>query len=191
MKRSSLIVLVLFLLLVRPTVAQDATVDPAPIAIVTQEAAGHTTVEDGGTVINIEAPAPTETPAPVSDNSPLATLAVIAAGFVGIIVALSYGFQAIGNRAQAAVNNPLEIAVLEKAHDSIPASFVQTIIDPLQAALERTTEALVNVTALLKEAGDKTPKASKPLPDAAPLANNPTITSIHDAGGSTPQDAEF
>jgi hypothetical protein len=144
--------IVMILLFTIPTHAQDATqeatVEAAPVSVVGE-----------GTVINVNPSNPTETP---SDGSPLAVLFVIATGFVGVIVAISFGLQAIGQRAQAAVTNPLEIAVLEKGYDSIPSAVVNSIIEPLKQSLERSDEALQQVISLMREMSDKTPKASKP-----------------------------
>ena len=181
MKHLTLIILAFFILIGRPVYAQEVTQEAVIVA--TEDPSG-TIVEDGGTVINIDVP---ETPVEASDASPLAFLGVLAAGLVGIIVAISYGLQGVGNRANQAVNNPLEIAVLEKAHDSIPAPFVKTIVEPLQSALERTTLALLHVSELLKEASDKTPKSEKPITPITPA----NVTNIHEAGGAVGGDAEF
>ena len=191
----NLAILFVLLFFVHTTFAQDATqeatVEAAPISVVGE-----------GTTINVNAPS---TPAAPVDNSPLGLLLVVGSGFVGIIVALSLGLQAIGNRAQSAHNNPLEVAVLEKAYESIPSAFVTTIIEPFKAALERSDKSLQQALLLLNELSDKTPKSSKlapyppvvgtslsadytvtptqttPLPKTGPL--NAEITNLHDLGG--------
>lgn len=107
-------------------------------------------------VVNVAPPAPAET-----GTSPLALLLVIGGGLVSIAVTLSFGLQTIGNRADAANRNPLEVAVLEKAYESIPSAVVATLIKPLQESLERSDAALKQVLGLLGEVSDGTPKASK------------------------------
>lgn len=192
--RNLAILFVLLFFFRMPAFAQDATqeatVEAAPISVVGE-----------GTTINVNAPS---TPTAPVDNSPLGLLLVVGGGFVGIIVALSFGLQAIGNRAQSAHNNPLEVAVLEKAYESIPSAFVTTIIEPFKAALERSDKSLQQALLLLNELSDKTPKSSKlapyppvvgtslstdytvtptqttPLPKTGLL--DPLITHIHDAG---------
>lgn len=69
MKRNLLVLFLTFgltLFITLPTMAQDATVESNPVTIVTAEAPANTTVEDGGVVINVEAPAD-ETPAPPTE----------------------------------------------------------------------------------------------------------------------------
>lgn len=143
--------------------AQDpaATVESAPFAIVTQEAAPPITCQEGATCIVNEATPETSAPA---DNSPLALLLLVGGAFVTVVVSISLGLQVVGNRANAAANNPLEIAVIEKAYESIPPTVLATIVDPLKAALERSDKALQSVIDLLNKAGDRVPEASKPAP---------------------------
>jgi hypothetical protein len=176
----ALVILLLSLLTaisVAPVYAQDATaeatVEANRIDIVGTSVPSNTTVEDGGLVINVEAPeTPAETPAPV-DNSPWGIILAILVVGVGVIVTLSYGFQAAGNRANAANNDPITVAMLERAYDSVPPTAVTTLVQPFQAALERTTAALEKMTALVQEITDKTPKASKPTTPYPPATGTP------------------
>jgi hypothetical protein len=176
--RMGFIVLVLvgLLLVVSPSLsvfAQDATVEANPIALVTEEAAAPVIVCEDGATCNVNEG--DGTPAPV-DNSPLGLLLVVGGGFVSVVAAISLGLQALGNRAQTAANNPLEIAVIEKAYESISPAILTTIIEPLKAALERSDKALQSVLDLLNKAGDKVPEASKPTTPYPPATGTPLST---------------
>jgi hypothetical protein len=164
-----LTLLILLFVLVMPAFAQDvptaeSTVEAMPVVIVGGE--GSATV----------------------DNSPLGILLTVGVFFVGLVTALSLGLQVAGNRAQTAANNPLEIAVLEKAYESISPAILSTIIDPLKAALERSDKALQSVLDLLNKAGDKVPEASKsrlapyPSTTGTPMDTTYTSTATTDVG---------
>ncbi|WP_158617201.1 hypothetical protein, partial [Corallococcus exercitus] len=84
---------------------------------------------------------------------------VIVGGFVG----LSYILQGLGNRAAQAASNPLEIAVIEKAYESVPSAIVTAIVTPLQASLERSDKALQDVLKLLEKATDRVPESEKTI----------------------------
>lgn len=165
-----LLLIALLILCIVPVMGQDATaaatVEAMPVVIV-----------DG------------EAPATV-DNSPLGILLTVGVMIVGAITAISLGLQVAGNRAQTAANNPLEIAVIEKAYESIPPAVLTAVVEPLKAALERSDKALQSVLDLLNKAGDKVPEASKsklaPYPPAAgtPLETDFISTSTTDVGGS-------
>lgn len=141
-----LILITLILALCLPAFAQDAT-----------EAAQATA--DAPVVINVQ---PAETPTS-TDGSLWGYVIVIGGVIVTGFVGLSFILQGIGNRAQAAAQNPLEIAVIEKVYDSIPSAVVTAIIDPLKASLERSDAALKQVLEFLQKASDKVPESEKPV----------------------------
>lgn len=169
MTRITLLILFL-LLMVAPVLSQDATAEPTPEA-----------TADAPIVINIEqSPA-----APVSDGSLWGYVLVIGSVIIGGVVTLSFVLQGIGNRAAAAAQNPLEMAVIEKGFDSVPSAVLDTIVTPLKQSLERSDAALKQVIDLLQKATDKIPEASKivttdalpkesTLTQRLPLPDNPS-----------------
>ncbi len=142
-----LLLLIALLLFCLPVLAQDLTLEPAPAATV-----------DAPVVVNIEAPDTVETPSsPVIEIHPLLQLIL---GLCAILVAVSYAFEKLGNRARQAVDNRFEMAALEKAGDGVP----QPIVTQVTGALERTTTALLNLTEAWKKSTDRIPEESKPVP---------------------------
>ncbi len=167
MRRNLLILFCTFGLLffvARTTMAQESTVEAAPIAILTDVAPpdSNTTVEDGGTVINIESP--TETPTAPVDNSPAGWIAAGLALLVSIIVSVSLALQVVGNRADAIAGNPAVLATLEQGYDVSVPDIVKAAIDPLKESLERSDKALQSVIALVGKLTDGVPELSKPAP---------------------------
>lgn len=181
------ILALLFCILALPTLAQESTAEPTPAAtvesapfeVVTQEAAPVSVDMDSGSgnvTINTGGTTPVTPPDAAADTSPLGLLLVVGVGFVGLIVTISFGLQAIGNRAAAAAANPLEVAVLEKVADGIPSTVVTAIITPLKESLERSDEALQKVLLLLSKITDGVPEASKPTTPVPPVSPTRILT---------------
>jgi hypothetical protein len=152
-----LLLLIVLLALCIPAFAQDATSDAvAPVATV--ESAPVTVIDgQGDTVINVEAP--DTTPAPVSNSVEINPVLQLILGACALLVAISFAFEKLGNRAKKATDNAFEMAALEKAGDSVPGP----IASQIAGALERTTAALQNVTEAWKKATDHIPESSKPV----------------------------
>lgn len=169
MKRLAL-AFVLLLILSIPVMGQDveSTVEANPVSIVTAEAPVNTTVEDGGVVINVEAPdAPVETPAPPVDNTPWGIILSILLVGVGVMVTLSFGLQALGNRARAVGNDPSAVSLLERGYDTIIPDAVKAAVGPVKESLERSDQALQDMIALVRKITDGVPEASKVTPPPA------------------------
>jgi hypothetical protein len=190
MKR--LILLILLFALCIPAFAQDATSDAiAPVATV--ESSPVTVIDgqgQGDTVINVEAP--DNTPAPVSNSVEINPVLQLILGACALLVAISFAFEKLGNRAKKATDNAFEMAALEKAGDSVPGP----IASQIAGALERTTAALQNVTEAWKKATDHVPESSKPVMATSSVsgttpnyASTVTPTNITDVHGTS--DAEF
>jgi len=183
----ALILTLLSLLLIMPITAQDI---PTPVAAatdpVTLEAAptilatatpGDTLAVDmgsGGGDVNIfQGPSSTgETPAPESPTPPssaMSPLLELVLGLSAILVAVSFAAEKLGNRARAVTQDPVSMSIAERLGDSTPS----IVVLPLVGAMERVTQAMANVTELLRKATDGVPEASKP---AAPLTAQPPVS---------------
>jgi hypothetical protein len=152
----ALLLIALFTLLcIAPAFAQDATREP--------------TAES---TASARLPTPA---APSSDGSLWGYVLVIGGVLVGGIVTISLVLQGVGNRAEAAARNPLEMAVIEKGFDSIPSAVLDGLITPLRQSLERSDAALKQVIGLLEKATDKIPETSKTV-DPSTLPPMSTLT---------------
>ena len=148
--RNLLILFVVFGLLFfvsRTTMAQDAEVTENPVSIVTAEAPANTTVEDGGTVINIESP--TETPPiPVEQKSFLASILEFVMGaIVGAGVALGSAAAYI----RSAMNDPVKMTLAETAARNISPETLKQFLDFLKTTQEFVVEATDGVPMITKQ----------------------------------------
>lgn len=148
MKR--LLLLILFLVMVVPVVAQDATAEAVPTV-----EAGEVTIIDGEgegtTVITVEAPeTPVETPA-----TNVLSVSNILSFLIGGIVSAAGVIAFIGTQARNAMNDPAKMVLAERLGDSVP-----------QETANKLIEGLNNVVDFLKEATDRQPALLKPSPSS-------------------------
>lgn len=170
----TLIVLLMITLAVStPSImAQDATLESAPVSVVTQEAAPPAVVCEDGAICNVnEAP---ETPAEPVDNSPLAWIAIGLSALTAIMVGFSLFLQRVGNRAEAVSNDPSAVSLLERGYDTMLPDIVKSIVQPLKESLERSDQAVDKLLTLLNKITDGVPELSKPVTPPAPPASNTT-----------------
>lgn len=147
----------LLCLLIPQAMAQEATVEANPISIVTVEAPNTTTVEDGGVVINVEAPA--EVPSPV-DAAPVPWWAVIGASLVALVVVVGGLLRAADTFVQATFKDPFKVTVAEQLGGSVPGPIVDKLNDTLAAAIG----LIGTLQKALNEATDKQPYVLKATP---------------------------
>jgi len=171
MKRISILLLLAFafgfLFIARTTMAQDATLEAAPVSIVTAEPDGSMTVEDGGTVIVIEQP--TETPVPPVEAPSFLTsiLEFILGAIVGAGVALGSAAAWI----RSAMNDPVKMTLAETAARNISPETLKQILDFLKTAQDFAIEATDDVPMITKP---------KPVPPANPTAYTSTSSTNQD-----------
>lgn len=150
----SLLVCLALLLFCLPAFAQDPTPESTPDA--------------SPVTVNVE---------PNSDGSIWGIVALVVTSIMAIVTSISLALQSVGNRARQIVSNPLTQEILDKAHDSIPASVLHSIVDPLKASLERSDEALKNVIDLLRMLSEGKPEEERVLPRPAHPPPAETIAS--------------
>ena len=197
----ALIITLLSLLLIMPIRAQDiptpvaaatdpVTLEAAPTALATATPGDTLAVDmgSGGGDVNIfQGPSSTgETPAPESPTPPssaMSPLLELVLGLSAILVAVSFAAEKLGNRARAVTQDPVSMSIAERLGDSTPS----IVVLPLVGAMERMTQAMANVTELLRKATDGVPEASKPAAPAPDVtAGVSTTRFLTDPGPSKP-----
>ena len=163
----TLVVIILLMIVLAastPSIAaQEATVEAAPVAIVTAEPEGNTTVEDGGAVINIEQPA--ETPVtPVEQKSFLSSILEFA---VGAIVGAGVALGSAAAYIRSAMNDPVKMTLAETAARNISPETLAQILDFLKSAQEFVVEAT-----------DGVPMITKPRPTPPSAQSTPSQDSM-------------
>ena len=130
-----------------PVLAQDATVEANPVSIVTAEAPGSTTVEDGGTVINIEAPV--ETPVtPVEQKSFLSSILEFA---IGALVGAGIMLGSAAAWIRAAMQDPVKMTLAETASRSMSPEMLKQVLDFLDTSRAFVVEATDGVPMITKQ----------------------------------------
>ena len=154
----TLIVIVLLMIVLAastPSIAaQDATLEAAPVA----------TVE----------PLPVEIIDGEGETAGMSPLLQIALSVSAVIVALSFAFEKIGNRAKAANANPFETAALEKLGDGVPSA----VVIGLTGVFERTIISMENMLQTWREATDKIPASTKPIEPRPAVQSTPSQDSM-------------
>lgn len=152
-------ILFILVILSMPVLAQDATVEANPISIVTAEAPGSTTVENGGVVINVESPVETPvTPAPVEQKSFLSSILEFA---LGALVGAGIMLGSAAAWIRAAMQDPVKMTLAETAARSMSPEMFQQVLDFLDTS-----------RAFVVEATDGVPMVTKMQPTPASSASS-------------------
>lgn len=166
----TLFIVLLFILLALPTLAQESTAEPTPAATVEAAPILIVTAEPGsGNDVNVTVnnpPATNETPPPTTTDTPILSLGNLVSFLVGGVVAAGSVLAFIGAQARTALHDPARMVLAEKLGDSIPKETADKIID-----------ALTNITAFFREATDRQSILTKPTPtEAAPVSTTRILT---------------